>query len=55
MLISAEHLPPAAEIYLCGSSAFLQGAQEQLLAAGADEERMHVELFAPNDWLLPTA
>lgn len=55
MLIAAEHLPSAAEIYLCGSSAFLRGAREQLLAAGADEERMHVELFAPNDWLLPTA
>jgi nitric oxide dioxygenase len=55
MLIAAEHLPAGAEIYLCGSSAFLRGAREQLLAAGAEEERMHVELFAPNDWLLPTA
>lgn len=26
-----------------------------LIAAGADEERMHVELFSPNDWLLPGA
>ena len=26
-----------------------------VLAAGADEERMHVELFSPNDWLLPGA
>lgn len=55
MLIAAEHLPAGAEIYLCGSSAFLRGAREQLLAAGAVEERLHVELFAPNDWLLPTA
>lgn len=26
-----------------------------LIAAGAEEERMHVELFSPNDWLLPGA
>src|SRR5699024_1016693 len=51
--ITAEHLPDGAETYLCGSSAFLQGAREQLRLAGADEERVHFELFSPNDWLLP--
>src|SRR5699024_540291 len=53
MEITAEHLPDGAETYLCGSSAFLQGAREQLRLAGADEERVHFELFSPNDWLLP--
>jgi nitric oxide dioxygenase len=55
MEITAAHVPEGAEVYLCGGSAFLRDAREQLLAAGADEERMHVELFAPNDWLLPGA
>ena len=55
MTITGEHLPEGAEIYLCGGSGFLRGAREQLIAAGADEERMHVELFSPNDWLLPGA
>ena len=53
MEITAEHLPEGAEMYLCGSSAFLQGAREQLRRVGADEERVHFELFSPNDWLLP--
>ncbi|SLM96183.1 Flavohemoprotein (Hemoglobin-like protein) (Flavohemoglobin) (Nitric oxide dioxygenase) [Brachybacterium faecium] len=53
MEITAEHLPDGAEMYLCGSSAFLQGAREQLRRVGADEERVHFELFSPNDWLLP--
>ena len=51
--ITAEHLPEAAEVYLCGSHGFLQGARQQLAEAGIPEERVHVELFAPNDWLLP--
>ena len=55
MTITGEHLPEGAEIYLCGGSGFLRGARAQLLAAGAEEERMHVELFSPNDWLLPGA
>lgn len=53
--IAAEHLPEGAEVYLCGASGFLQGAREQLCAAGVDEERVHFELFSPNDWLLPGA
>ena len=55
MAIMGEHLPADAEVHLCGGSGFLRGAREQLLAAGVREERMHVELFAPNDWLLPGA
>lgn len=51
--ITAEHLPAGSEVYLCGSTRFLQGAREQLRVAGVDDETIHVELFAPNDWLLP--
>src|SRR5699024_932523 len=53
MEITAEHLPDGAETYLCGSSAFLPGAREQHRLAGVDEERVHFELYSPNDWLLP--
>lgn len=53
MQIVAEHLPVGAEVYLCGSSTFLQGAREQLREAGVEESRVHFELFSPNDWLLP--
>ncbi|WP_422115192.1 hypothetical protein [Brachybacterium sp. UNK5269] len=53
MEITAEHLPDGAEMYLCGSSTFLQSAREQLRRAGAGDERVHFELFSPNDWLLP--
>lgn len=55
MAITGEHLPADAEVHLCGGGGFLRGVREQLLAAGVREERMHVELFAPNDWLLPGA
>src|SRR5699024_5972567 len=53
MEITAEHLPDGAETYLCGSSALLQGAREQLRLSGADEERVPSALRCPNDWLLP--
>lgn len=44
-----------AEVYLCGSNGFLQAVRTQLAAGGIDGERVHYELFSPNDWLLPTA
>jgi len=53
MQIAAEQLPHGAEVYLCGSNAFLQGARAQLQEAGVDADRIHFELFSPNDWLLP--
>lgn len=45
-------LPEEADIYLCGGTGFLQAARAQLKAAGVSDERVHFELFAPNDWLL---
>ena len=46
-------VPAEAEVYLCGSNGFLQAVREGLHAQGVAEERVHYELFAPNDWLLP--
>ncbi|MFI6869829.1 globin domain-containing protein [Nocardia sp. NPDC050406] len=52
MDLSAEELPADADFYLCGGTGFLQTVRAQLLAAGIPTSRVHVELFAPNDWLL---
>ncbi|MCM3659470.1 FAD-binding oxidoreductase [Georgenia satyanarayanai] len=46
-------LDPAAEILVCGPSAFLQALRIQLEKAHVADARVHYELFAPNDWLLP--
>lgn len=53
--ITDEDVAGNAEIYLCGSAGFLQAMTERLSALGVDDSRMHVELFTPNDWLLPSA
>ncbi|MEU6562049.1 globin domain-containing protein [Nocardia nova] len=45
-------LPADADVYLCGGTGFLQAARAQVRAAGIADERIHFELFAPNDWLL---
>lgn len=41
-----------AHIYLCGNSGFVQAVRSQLIARGVLTERVHCELFSPNDWLL---
>jgi nitric oxide dioxygenase len=41
-----------AEIYLCGNDGFVQAVRAQLTARGIDPNRVHCELFSPNDWLL---
>ena len=53
LAIEATAIPEGADVYLCGSAGFLQGARAQLMELGIPEERVHLELFAPNDWLLP--
>lgn len=53
MDLSYVDLPEGAEFYLCGSNVFLLALREQLREAGVPDERVHYELFAPNDWLLP--
>ncbi|MFC9998879.1 globin domain-containing protein [Nocardia sp. NPDC127526] len=45
-------LPAGADYYLCGGAGFLQSVRAQLMAAGIPGDRVHFELFAPNDWLL---
>lgn len=43
-------LPAGAEVYLCGADGFVKAVRDQLVARGV--ERVHCELFSPNDWLL---
>lgn len=45
-------LPDGAHFYLCGNSGFVQAVRSQLVGRGVLAERMHCELFSPNDWLL---
>lgn len=45
-------LPADADVYICGSNGFLQHMRTQLTARGFADEKVHFELFAPNDWLL---
>ncbi len=52
MDLSQVALPADAHVFLCGSTGFLQAVRPAFLAAGVPEERLHAELFAPNDWLV---
>ncbi|MCD2263813.1 hemin transporter [Dietzia aurantiaca] len=52
MDLSAVPLPADAHVFLCGSAGFLQAVRPAFLAAGIPEDRLHAELFAPNDWLV---
>lgn len=55
MSLEGIHLPEGAQFYLCGSNGFLQAVRTQLHERRIPDERIHYELFSPNDWLLPTA
>ena len=52
MDLSEVALPADAHVFLCGSTGFLQAVRPAFLSAGVPEERLHAELFAPNDWLV---
>jgi nitric oxide dioxygenase len=52
MNVSGVDLPDDAQIYLCGGSGFVQAVRSQLLDCGVTAERVHCELFSPNDWLV---
>ncbi|PXW31098.1 UNVERIFIED_CONTAM: nitric oxide dioxygenase [Williamsia faeni] len=41
-----------ADYFLCGNTGFVQAVRDQLLARGVADDRLHCELFSPNDWLL---
>lgn len=45
-------LPEGAQYYLCGGNGFLRAQRAALDSAGVPEERVHAELFSPNDWLV---
>lgn len=45
-------VPEDAEVYLCGGNGFVQAVRSQLQENGVPAERVHCELFSPNDWLL---
>lgn len=51
MDLSVVDLPAEAHVFLCGSTSFLQAVRPAFVAAGVPEDRIHAELFAPNDWL----
>ncbi|BBX18362.1 hemin transporter [Mycolicibacterium duvalii] len=40
------------QVYLCGGNGFVQAVRAQLLGKGITAERVHCELFSPNDWLV---
>lgn len=52
MDLATVEIPEGAHVYLCGSTGFLQALRPAFLGAGVPEERLHAELFAPNDWLV---
>ncbi|GJF08563.1 hemin transporter [Mycolicibacterium cyprinidarum] len=53
-LLTLEKVDLAADahVYLCGNSGFVQAVRSQLVDRGVPAERLHCELFSPNDWLL---
>jgi nitric oxide dioxygenase len=50
--LAGVELPVDAEIYLCGGAGFVAAVRTQLGDRGIPLDRVHCELFAPNDWLL---
>lgn len=52
LTLTGIELPQDADYYLCGGTGFLQHVRAQLESAGIPSDRVHFELFAPNDWLL---
>ncbi len=52
MDLSGIELPTDADVYLCGNNGFVQAVRAQLLDRGVAGDRLHCELFSPDDWLL---
>ncbi|MBY6414847.1 hemin transporter [Rhodococcus sp. BP-252] len=52
MDLSETAFPDDAEFYLCGNVGFTRSARDQLTLRGIPGERVHTELFAPDDWLV---
>jgi nitric oxide dioxygenase len=45
-------VPADARVYLCGNPGFVHAVRDQLVTSGVPADRLHCELFSPNDWLL---
>ncbi|GAS96904.1 6,7-dihydropteridine reductase [Mycolicibacterium canariasense] len=52
MNVAGIDLADDVQVYLCGGNGFVQAVRTQLLDKGVTAERVHCELFSPNDWLL---
>jgi nitric oxide dioxygenase len=52
MVLDGIDLPEDAHVYLCGADGFVRAVRAQLADRGTPAERVHCELFSPNDWLL---
>ena len=52
MVLDGIDVPADAHVYLCGADGFVQAVRPQLVERGLPAERVHCELFSPNDWLL---
>ena len=52
MTLDGIEIAEGAEVYLCGNAGFVQAVRGQLTARGIGTDRVHCELFSPNDWLL---
>jgi nitric oxide dioxygenase len=52
MVLDGLTIAQDAHIYLCGADGFVRAVRPQLLDRGFPVERVHCELFSPNDWLL---
>ncbi|WP_030270383.1 globin domain-containing protein [Streptomyces sp. NRRL B-24484] len=44
-------VPADGEVYLCGPLPFLRAARAQFLRAGVESDRIHYEVFGPDQWL----
>ena len=45
-------IPAEAHVFLCGGTGFLEAQRTALGEMGIPADRIHAELFAPNDWLV---
>lgn len=52
MVLDDLDIPEDAHVYVCGADGFVQAVRPQLLELGVPADRVHCELFSPNDWLL---
>ena len=52
MNLQGIELSEGTHVYLCGADGFVRAVRAQLTDRSVPAERVHCELFSPNDWLL---